>query len=159
VLHRWLLQFRQKKGLRVGKTKRGKGTKIMAITDSHGLPVAVRIESASPHEVTLVEDTLDELLTKSQPQRLIGDKAYDSDGLDAMLKKRGIEMISPNRQRRRVKTQDRRPLRRYKRRWKVERFFAWLHNFRRLITRFEMYSFNFRGFLHLGCVAILMRHF
>jgi transposase len=159
VLHRWFVQLRKKKGLRVGKTKRGKGTKIMAITDSHGLPVAVGIESASPHEVTLVEDTLDKLLTESQPERLIGDKAYDSDELDAKLEKRGIEMIAPNRENRRVETQDKRPLRRYKRRWKVERFFAWLHNFRRLITRFEMYSFNFRGFLYMGCMVILMRHF
>lgn len=109
----------------------------MAITDSHGLPVAVGIESASPHEVTLVEDTLDQLLTESPPERLIGDKACDSDVLDAKLEKRGIEMIAPNRENRRVETQDTRPLRRYKRRWRVERFFAWLHNFRRLITRFE----------------------
>jgi len=38
---------------KVGKTKRGKGTKIMAVADRHGLPVAVCVESATPHEVKL----------------------------------------------------------------------------------------------------------
>jgi hypothetical protein len=48
---------RQKRGLAVGKTKRGKGTKIMAIADASGIPVAAHIESASPHEVKLVDAT------------------------------------------------------------------------------------------------------
>ena len=71
---------------------------------------------------------------------MIGDKAYDSDKLDQKLKDEyGIEMIAPNR-RNRGKTQDRRKLRRYKKRWKVERLFAWMHNFRRLVTRWESTS-------------------
>ena len=45
-------------GACVGKTKRGKGSKIMAITDRQGLPVAVHVESATPHEVRLVQATL-----------------------------------------------------------------------------------------------------
>src|SRR5271155_3156954 len=47
----------QKRGRLVGKTKRGKGTKIMGIADGHGLPLALRAESASPAEVKLVEAT------------------------------------------------------------------------------------------------------
>lgn len=87
----------KKRGLHVGKTKRGKGTKIMAIADAHGLPVAVCIESASPHEVTLVEQTIDATFLEHAPDRLIGDKAYDSDGLDERLwRERGIEMIAPH---------------------------------------------------------------
>jgi IS4 transposase len=65
---------------------------------------------------------------------LIGDKAYDSDALDQQLSECGIEMISPNRTNRKQKTQDGRPLRRYRRRWKVERLFAWMQNYRRLVT-------------------------
>lgn len=106
----------------------------MAIADSHGLPIAVRVTSASPNESTLVEDTLAQRHTTALPQRLIGDKAYDSDPLDEKLRHHGIEMIAPNRRNRR-RTQDRRPLRRYLRRWKVERLFAWLKNFRRLTCR------------------------
>ena len=65
----------QKRGRCVGKTKRGKGTKIMGIADSHGLPVALRTESASPAEVKLVEQTLEERIVPDVPERLIGDKA------------------------------------------------------------------------------------
>jgi len=128
--------------------------------DRAGLPVSICIESASPHEVTLVERTLDERFVDEQPQRLIGDKAYDSDVLDQrLLAERGIEMIAPHRKNRRQTTQDGRPLRRYKRRWKVERLFAWLHNYRRLTVRWEFHAANFLGFLKLGCMMILLRHF
>ena len=159
-LHRWHLCRGQKGGSAVGKTKRGKGTKIMAIADRSGLPIAARISSASPAEVTLVDDTIDAVFLPVAPDRLIGDKAYDSDGLDRRLwEERRIEMISPNRSNRKQRTQDGRPLRRYVRRWKVERLFAWLHNFRRLVTRWERYAENFQGFVHLGCICILLRHF
>lgn len=67
------------------------------------------------------------------PERLIGDKACDSDSLDQQMKEYGIAMISPNRSNRKRKTQDGRPLRRYRRRWKIERLFAWMQNYRRLI--------------------------
>ncbi|MBC5800076.1 MAG: transposase [Candidatus Eremiobacteraeota bacterium] len=111
----------------VGKTKRGKGTKIMAIADGAGLPVAVCIESASPHEVTLVDRLLRNRFLQELPERIIGDMAYDSDRLDRSLEDIGVEMIAPHRSNRvRPATQDRRPLRRYRRRWKVERLFAWL---------------------------------
>ena len=50
-------------------------------------------------------------------------------------------------------------LRRYKHRWKVERLFAWLQNYRRLITRHERHMENFLGFVRLGCISILLRHF
>jgi len=90
---------------------------------------------------------------------LIGDRGYDSDALDAqLLKDYGIEMIARHRRGRRVATQDGRPLRRTKRRWKIERFFAWLHNSRRLVTRWEYSIGNFFGFLQLACAKILLRH-
>ena len=131
----------------------------MAIADRAGLPVACGIASASPHEVTLVEETLDNGFLEHAPDRLIGDKAYDSNELDRrLLEERGVEMISPHLSSRRKKTQDGRPLRRYLRRWKVERLFAWLHNFRRLVTRYEYHADNFLGFVRLGCICILLRH-
>jgi transposase len=142
----------------VGKTKRGKGTKIMAIADSSGLPVAVCIESAGWHEVRLVEDTLEGGFLPDAPQRLIGDKAYDSDALDEDLREKwGIEIIAPNR-RNRGKTQDGRVLRRYCRRWRVERLFAWLYNFRRVAIRYEYHAENFLGMVQLALAMILLRH-
>ncbi len=70
----------------------------MAIADASGIPVAAHIESASPHEVKLVEETIDSGFTEYAPDKLIGDKAYDSDGLDQQLHdERGVEMIAPHR--------------------------------------------------------------
>ncbi len=144
----------------MGKTKRGKGTKIMAIADRSGLPLSVHIESASPHEVTLVERTLEARFVVPAPQRLIGDKAYDSDPLDATLKAQGIEMIAPHRRnRRKPKTQDGRKMRRYKRRWKVERLIGWLQNYRRVLVRYERHAVNFLALGKLACVCILLRVF
>jgi len=112
-----------------------------------------------PHEVPLVAATLDSRFVGDMPQRLIGDRAYDADPLDAALAAVGVEMIAPHRRNRtRPKTQDGRPLRRYWRRWKVERLFAWLGNFRRLVVRYERQALNYLGFVHLGCILILLRH-
>lgn len=109
--------------------------------------------------MTLVEATLDEVLTLGDVEVLIGDAAYDSDGLDARLRReRGITLVAPHRSNRRHRTQDGRPLRRYERRWKIERLFAWLQNFRRLVTRYERHAANFLAFLQLGCILILLRH-
>src|SRR5579859_6267600 len=126
--------------------------------DRAGLPLAACAASASPHEVTLVAATLDSRFVDDLPERLIGDRAYDADPLDAALAALGVEMIAPHRRnRKRPKTQDGRPLRRYKRRWKVERLFAWLGNFRRLVVRYERHALNYLGFVHLGCILILLR--
>ena len=61
--------------------------------------------------------------------------------------------------RNRSKSQDARKLRRYRKRWKVERLFAWMHNFRRLVTRWEYHIENFLGFVHLACLYLLLRAF
>lgn len=160
-VHRRELCAGKKRGLAVGKTKRGKGTKIMAIADASGLPVAACVESASPHEVKLVEKTIDSSFTPYAPDKLIGDKAYDSDPLDQkLMQERCIEMIAPHRMgRKKPKTQDGRKLRPYRRRWKVERLFAWLQNFRRLVVRYEYHVQNFLSMVQLGCAIILLRFF
>lgn len=109
--------------------------------------------------MTLVEETLYESFAPEDPERLIGDKAYDSDELAEVLDRHWkINLIAPHRSNRKIKTQDGRELRRYKRRWKVERFFAWLHNFRRLVVRYEYRVENFQAFVHLACIIILLRH-
>jgi transposase len=133
--------------------------KLMAVVDASGLPLAVCAASASPHEVTLVEATLAASFLRERPERLIADRAYDSDPLDAELAEKGIELIAPHRRnRKKAKTQDGRKLRRYKRRWKIERLFAWLGNFRRLVVRYERRAENYLGFVKLGCLVILLRY-
>ena len=117
-VHRWLPRGGKKGGPLVGNTRRGKATKVMAVADRSGLPIAVGIESGQRNEQKLVVGTLKRsFLRKALPKILIGDKAYDSDPLDRELAAMGIEMISPHHPRRRRKTRDARKLRRYKRRW------------------------------------------
>jgi len=160
MFHRRDFCIRKKRGLKVGKTKRGKGTKVMAVADRSGLPVSIYITSATPHEVTLVEATVQSRFVADIPTRIIGDKAYDSDKLDKKLDETGIELIAPHKgNRKKPKTQDGRPLRRYLRRWRIERLFSWLQNFRRLIVRYDFHSDNFLGFIHIGCIIILMRRY
>lgn len=107
-----------------------------------------------------MEETLNASWTEKNPARLIGDKAYDSDAHDKKLKEEyGIELISPNRSNIKGcrKAQDGRVLRRYKRRWKIERINAWLQNFRRITTRWEYKSVNYLGFVLLACMVIILR--
>lgn len=160
VFHRRQLRGRQKRGLCVGPTKAGKGTKRMVVVDGHGTPIGVCIESASPAEIKLVNAVLDTIPAHLLPEFLIGDRAYDSDPKDAeLLSEYDIKLVSPNRSNRIRRTQDGRTLRRYCRRWIVERTNAWLLNFRRLANRWDHHASNYAGFLRLACIMIMLRHF
>ena len=116
--------------------------------------------------MTLLEPTLDTIAVprhgpgrpRKKPERVIYDKACDSDPLRKRLAKRGIELICPHR-RNRVKPplQDGRKLRRYRRRWKVERTFAWLGNFRRLLVRWEVHITMYQAFFHVACLLLTLR--
>jgi transposase len=107
-----------------------------------------------------VEDTLDKRLVDEKPQRLIGDRAYDSDPLDERLAEQGIELIAPHkRNRKKPATQDGRVLRRYQRRWKVERLFAWLQNYRRILVRYDRFLENYLAFVHLACIVIFIKSY
>ena len=126
------------------------------------------LASASPAEVTLAEKTLDAIKVpragrgrpKKRPKRLIADKGYDSDPLRKRLKEHKIDLIAPHRSnRKKPKTQDGRKLRRYRKRWKVERTFAWLGNFRRLVVRYERKIQVYQAFFHLACLVITLNRF
>ena len=129
----------------------------MAVADRNGLPVACGIASGPRHEAKLVEDTLKARFVRALPHLLIGDKAFDSDPLDKELAARGVELIAPNQTTRKIQSQDRRKLRRYKRRWLIERLFAWLMRCRRLVTRYETKAENFLGLLRLACARLLWK--
>ena len=162
-------QFRsgEKRGCGVGKTKRGKGTKWMVVVDGRGLPLGNYLHSASPAEVKLAETTLATIRVgrshhsgrpRQKPMRVIADKAYDSDPLRERLRQRGIELICPHKKNRvRPATQDGRALRRYQRRWIVERTNAWLGNFRRLVVRYDRSLTIYGAFFHIACFMIVLR--
>jgi len=118
----------------------------MAVADRTGLPVAVHNARATPSGVPLVEATLTQRVVDAQPEPLIGEKADKSDPLAACWAERGMELIGPRRaHRQKLKAQDGRPLRRYKRRRKVERLYAWLQNFRPILVRHEHDAVSYIG--------------
>ena len=139
----------------------------MVLADGEGVPLGVRLESASPAEVTFAEATLAEVRVprckgrpRPKPERVIADRAYDSDPLRQRLQKRGIELITPYRSNNRKRRyEDGRKLRRYKRRWIVERTNAWLGQFRRLLVRHEHLLSTYYAFLYLACFWITLRRY
>lgn len=110
--------------------------------------------------MTLVEATLKSRFVPDLPEYLVGDRAYDSDRLDKELEEKwGVFMVAPHRKnRKKPKTQDGRELRRIRKRWNIERLFAWTGWFRRTLVRHEYYPENFLGFIHLAFILILFRH-
>lgn len=128
----------------------------MVVVDGQGLPVGKQLASASPHESKLIESTLDESFAPTKIQRLIYDKAADSNALRQQMADRGIDLIAPENRSRNTHVQDRRKLRRYRRRWKMERTFAWIGNYRRLVVRYENKLHVYSAFFHLACIMIVL---
>lgn len=143
----------------IGRGHLGKGVKIMVLVDARGLPMAIDVVPADVHESRCVQALFNFMLTGAAPERVIGDKAYDSDPLDQEMAARGVELIAPHRDSRRPEnvTQDRRPLKRLSRRWTVERTIAWIQHFRRLCIRWEKSETLFAGFLHFSCTILLLK--
>jgi transposase len=116
------------------------------------------LDAASPAEVTLLEQTRDTIAVgrpRQRPDRLIADWGDDSHPLRARMARRGIApMIPARRHHRRATHQDGRKLRRYRRRWIVERTFAWLGHFRRLVVCYERLITTYAGFFHLACALL-----
>lgn len=137
----------------MGKTKRGKGTKWMLLVDGQGLPVACRTASRFSHqcwpsEVTLVEDLTAQVTVEDGPVPLVADRAYDSDPRRGRLKQQGFDLVP---------TQDGRKVRRYKRRWKLEKTISWLGNYRRQSVRNEYHIHIFQGFVTLACLMLCLK--
>jgi transposase len=122
--------------------------------------LALKVFSAATFEPTLVEKTIKERFARAKIGRLVGDRAYDSDPLDKKLRAKGIELIAPQkRNRKKAKTQYGRKLRHYRKRWTVERFFSYLQNFRKCVTRYERKAENFPSFLYLAAIIMYLRYF
>jgi transposase len=132
----------------------------MVLVERQGVPLGICLASASPAEVTLVDRTLAARVTPHhrKPQRLIGDKGYDSDPLREQLHARGITLISPYREWRvNRRYEDRRRLRVYRERWVIERTIAWFGAFRRLLIRHERSTRMFLAFFQFAAALIVLR--
>jgi len=139
----------------------------MVVVDGKGIPLGKHLDSVSSAEVRLAEKTLATIRVprrcragrpRQKPERVIADKGYDSDPLRGRRARRHIELIAPHRSgRRKPPTQDGRCVRRYRRRWIIERTFAWLGNYRRLTVRWDRSLTIYSAFFHIACFMIVLR--
>jgi transposase len=130
--------------------------KLEVVTDARGLPLGTTAAAANRAETDLVEEALDDIPVPP-PGRvpLVADRGYDSDPLRDRLAEQGIDLLSPHRKNRtKPSRNDGRRMRRYARRFVIERANAWLHCFRRLANRWEYYSFIYHGLVRLACIVI-----
>jgi len=156
-------------GEKVGLTKKGKGAKWMLVVDGNGLPLGFHLDSANVAEVKLAEQTLDTIRVarpqgrpKRRPKKLVADRGYDSNAFRAALRRRGIRMcIPPKRRPAKWRAKRGRPVvarkEDYRLRYTVERSFAWLGNFRRLLIRWEHLSDVYQGFFTVAVLLVCLR--
>jgi len=156
-------------GEQVGVTKKGKGTKWMVVVDGNGLPLGSHLDSANKAEVKLAERTLDTVgvprprgRPKCRPDTLVADRAYDSGGFRAALRRRGIRMcIPPRRRPANWRAKRGRPVvarkADYRLRYTVERSFAWLGTYRRLLIRWERLLPVYQGFFTVALLLVCLR--
>jgi transposase len=134
--------------------------KVEVVADRTGVPIGVATDAADVPETALAGPALASIpagvrLRWGLP--VVADRAYDSDPLRAELAGDGFTLVAPHRKnRKRPRTSDGRRLRRYRRRWIIERTLAWLHSYRRVVTRFEKRIDLYDGFVHLACAFVAL---
>jgi transposase len=135
-----------------------RGSKHHLITDSTGVPLGVTLTGGQRNDVTQLLPLVDGVgpvtgkvgRPRKRAERLLADRGYDFDkyrrelwarGVKPVIARRGVEHGSH------LGTE----------RWVVERTFAWLHNLRRLRTRYERRAELHEAFMLLGCSVICQR--
>jgi transposase len=159
----------RKGGEKVGLTRKGKGTKWMLVVDGNGLPLGFSLDGANRAEVRLAERTLDTVRVarprgrpKQRPEKVVADRGYDSRAFRRVLRRRGIRTcIPPKRRPKTWKAKRGRPVvackHDYRLRFTVERSFAWLGNFRRLLIRWERLFSVYRSWFTVAVLLLCLR--
>jgi transposase len=159
----------KKGGAKVGLTKKGKGTKWMLVVEGSWLPLGFHLESANTAEVKLAELTLATIGVsrprghpKRRPEKPVADRGYDSSAFRRARRRRGIKMCIPPRRRPATWRAKRgRPVvaRKddYQQRFTVERSFAWLGNFRRLLIRWEHLFGVYHSFFTFAVMGLCVK--
>ena len=134
------------------------GSKHHVMTDAHGIPTSATVTAANVNEVTQVLDVLTRMppvggkpgRPRQKPERLQGDRGYDSEPLRQLLRWLGITPVLAERD-----TEHGSGLGVY--RWFVERTISWLHTFGRLRRRLDRLTELQEAFLRLACSLICLR--
>jgi len=132
----------------IGRSRGGQTTKIHALTDVLGRPVALELSPGNTADIRMA----DALLARCGPaKRLIADRGYDANALRRTLREAGTVPIIPGRRNR--KKPVRHDQSRYRDRWRVEAAFCRLKDFRRIATRYDKLAANF---LSAVCIAAIV---
>jgi transposase len=141
----------------VGVTRVGKGCCLQVLCDLDSLPASAHVYAAGPAEAR----GLERLLTPARtPKLLIGDAAYDTNRLRALVDESDCVLITSRDYGRRLRSRDGALARELARhwRWRVERLFAWLGAYRRVLTRWEKSLHNFTEIVYLALADIIVKH-
>ena len=137
-----------------------KGSKHHLLVDATGLPLAYALTGGNRHDVTQLIPLLDRVPAaagvagrpRHRPESLLADRGYDYDKYRRLLRERGIKPVIARR-----KTEHGSGL--GTTRWVVERTFAWLHQFKRLLVRYERRAEMHEAMLAIGCCLICFRRY
>lgn len=134
------------------------GSKHHLLVDASGIPLAWTLTGGNRNDVTQLIPLLDGVPAvrgkvgrpRRRPERLTADRGYDHDKYRRLLRERGVKPEIARRE-----TEHGSGLGRF--RWVVERSFAWLHNFKRLLVRFERRADMHQALLSLACCLVCYR--
>jgi transposase len=135
--------------------------KLEIVVDARGLPLGLATAAANVSEQDLLLPALDDIpLEVPEGTPVIADKGHDSDSLRDELEDAGFTPVIPHRKNRvQPSRRDGRRLRRYRRRWLVERTNAWLHCYRALAVRWAHYSLMCIGLVYLSFIHLALQRF
>ena len=132
----------------IGRSRGGLTTKIHAIVDALGNPVALSLTPGQAHDITQAVPLLDQV----EPEAFLADKGYDSDALVETLKERGITPVIPSKANRKVPRKTDFAL--YRERNLVERFFCKIKQYRAISTRYDKLANTFLAAVALVCILL-----
>jgi len=138
--------------------RRKPGSKHHVATDAQGIPLNVTLTGAQRHDVTQLLPVLDGIPPvagkpghpRHRPDEVYADRAYDSEPHRDELRRRGIQ---PHLAKRNAEHGS--GLGIY--RWVSERTLSWLHQFRRLKTRYDRREDIHQAFMNIAQAIICFR--
>lgn len=135
----------------MGRTKGGLNTKLHAVVDGRGRPVALLLGAGQEADIARAQETVGEIACG----QLVGDKGYDSDPFRQWLRARSIKPCIPPRSNRRHPESY--PKAAYRKRHLIENFFEKIKRYRRVSTRYDKLADTFFGFVCLATAVAFIR--
>ena len=135
----------------LGRSRGGFGTKIHLAVDALGNPVTVTLSPGQDADISHAEA----LLAGHEPEKVLADKAYDSDAFVKAIEDKGAEAVIPPKKNRKNPREYDTDV--YKERNKVERTVGLLKQCRRVATRYEKTARNFLGMVLFAAINIWLK--